>query len=146
MVLLWMFFNFEVEVLEGFETWFLQSFYTSECFWIFFDVACTLNVLVFRNALGRLLFTRVWGVSERHVAKFDWWHVSQSDWRRFKIFFPRYVASFKWPKCFDFQDDTCQLPIGLPMSLLTCAGLLIVITYTCRCVIKFVIDCTLWTW
>ena len=63
-----------------------------------------------------------------------------------RFFFPRYVASFKWPKCFDFQDDTCQLPIGLPMSLLTCAGLLIVITYTCRCVIKFVIDCTLWTW
>ena len=41
-----------------------------------------------------------------------------------RFFFPRYVASFKWPKCFDFQDDTCQLPIGLPMSSLTCAELL----------------------
>ena len=61
MVLLRMFLDFEVEVFKGFETWFLQSFYTSECFWIFFDAASALNVLVCRNALGRLLFIGVWG-------------------------------------------------------------------------------------
>ena len=30
MILLWMFFDFEFEVLEGFEAWFLQSFITFE--------------------------------------------------------------------------------------------------------------------
>ena len=58
MVLLRMFFNFEVEVIEGFKAWFLQSFCT---FWIFSDVVCVLDVLVYRNALGRLLFIGVWG-------------------------------------------------------------------------------------
>ena len=64
-------------------------------------------------------------VGEWHVTKFDWWHVSHSDWGSFKTFSPRHVASFDWPKCFDFQGDTCQHPIGLPMSSLTHAGLLI---------------------
>ena len=36
-----------------------------------------------------------------------------------KTFSPRHMASFDWPKCFDFQGNTCQHPIGLPMSLLT---------------------------
>ena len=68
MVLLRMFFDFDVKVLEGFEAWFLQSFCTSECFWIFSDVACALDVLVCRNALGRLLFIGFWGwVSD------TWW-------------------------------------------------------------------------
>ena len=61
MILLGMFFDFEVEFLEGFEAWFLQSFCTSKYFWIFFDATCALDVLVFRNALGRLLFIGVWG-------------------------------------------------------------------------------------
>ena len=62
-------------------------------------------------------------MGEQHVAKLDWYHVSQFDWRSFKTFSPRHVASFDW-QCFNFQDDTCQHSIGLPVSLLTCAGLL----------------------
>ena len=49
MILLQMYFDFKVEVLEileGFEAWFLQSFCTSECFLIFSDAACTLDGLV----------------------------------------------------------------------------------------------------
>ena len=61
MILFWMFSDFRVEVLEGFEAWFLQSFYTSECFWIFSDAACSLDGLVSLNVLGRLLFIGVWG-------------------------------------------------------------------------------------
>ena len=51
MILLRMFLDFRVEVLEvfeDFEAWFLQSFF---CFWI----------LVPLNVLERLLFIRVWG-------------------------------------------------------------------------------------
>ena len=47
MILLRVFFNFGIEVLEGFETWFLQSFCTFESSPL--------------NALGRLLFIGVWG-------------------------------------------------------------------------------------
>ena len=64
MVQLRMFFDFEVEVLEifeGFKAWFLQSLCTLKCFWIFSDAACTLDIFVCRNALGKLLFIRVWG-------------------------------------------------------------------------------------
>ena len=64
------------------------------------------------------------GVGERHVAKFDWWHVLQFDWRGFKTYFPRHVVSYYWPKCFDFQGDTCQHLIRLLVSSLTRAGLL----------------------
>ena len=75
MVLLRMFFDFEVEVLEGFEAWFLQSFCTFECFWIFFDAASALDVLVCRNALGRLLFIGVCGwVSD------TWWSLISDMW------------------------------------------------------------------
>ena len=49
MILLRVFFNFEVEVLEGFEAWFLQNFCTFE------------SLGLFSNALGRLLFIGVWG-------------------------------------------------------------------------------------
>ena len=63
-------------------------------------------------------------VGERHVSESEWWHMSQPDWRSFKTFPPRHVASFDWPKCFYFQGDTCQHPIGLPVSSLTRAGLL----------------------
>ena len=63
-------------------------------------------------------------VGEWHVTKFDWWHVSHSDWGSFKTFSPRHVASFDWPKCFDFQGNTCQYPIELPASSLTCTELL----------------------
>ena len=42
----------------------------------------------------------------------------------FKTFSPRHVALFDWLKCFDFQGDTCQRPIGLLVSSLTCIALL----------------------
>ena len=42
-----MFFEFEVEVLEGFEAWFLQNFYTFECFWIFSNAAYAFDFLVY---------------------------------------------------------------------------------------------------
>ena len=48
MILLRVFFNFGIEVLEGFEAWFLQSFCISE------------SSVLFSNALGRLLFIGVW--------------------------------------------------------------------------------------
>ena len=57
MILLRMFFDFEVEVLEGFEAWSLQSFFTSES-WS--DAACALDGFLPSNALGRLLFIGVW--------------------------------------------------------------------------------------
>ena len=47
MILLRVFFEFEVEILENFEAWFLQSFCTSESWSL--------------NPLGRLLFIGVWG-------------------------------------------------------------------------------------
>ena len=133
-----MFFVFEVEVLEvpgGFRAWFQQSFCTFESFlmllvaWISWCVSQDLyqGVLVcvcVLKCLRKASIYRSLGVGERHVAKFDWWHVSQSDWRGFKTFSPTHVTSFDWPKCFDFQGDTCQHPIGLPVSMLTRARLL----------------------
>ena len=49
--------------------------------------------------------------------------MSQHDWRSFKTFPPRHMASFDWLKCLNFQGDTCQHLIGLLMSLLTHAGM-----------------------
>ena len=34
-------------------------------------------------------------------------HVVKSNWRSFKTFSPRHVASVDWLKCLDFQGDTC---------------------------------------
>ena len=59
MILLRVFFDFEVEVLEGFEAWFLQSFFTSES-WSLSNPSSTF-LQPSSNALGRLLFTGVWG-------------------------------------------------------------------------------------
>ena len=62
MILLQVFFDFEVEVLEvleGFEAWFLQSFFTSES-WSLSNPSSTF-LQPSSNALGRLLFTGVWG-------------------------------------------------------------------------------------
>ena len=50
--------------------------------------------------------------------------MSQPDWRSFKTFSPRHMASFNWPKCLNFQGDTCLQSIGLLMSLLTRAYVL----------------------
>ena len=49
----------------------------------------------------------------------DWWHMSQPDWRSFKTFSSRHMASFDWLKRLNFQGDTCQHSIGLPMSSFT---------------------------
>ena len=96
MVLLRMFFNFVVEVLEGFMAWFLQGFCTSECFWIFFDAACALDLQVCWNALGRLLFIGVWGwVSDM------WWSLI-GDMCNSLI-----VGALRL-----FLQDTCHLLIG----------------------------------
>jgi len=69
MILLRMFFDFGVEVLEvleGFEAWSSQSFFTSE----FWSSKCLRKASIYRS----------FGVGERHVAELDWWHMSQLDW------------------------------------------------------------------
>ena len=45
-------------------------------------------------------------MGERHMAEFDQWHMSLLDWKSFKTFPSRHMASFDWPKCLNFQDDT----------------------------------------
>ena len=80
MIPLWMFFDFGVEVLEGFEAWFLQSFCTSECFWIFSDAACALNGLVSFKCLRNASIYRSLGVGERHVVELDWCHRLHVHW------------------------------------------------------------------
>ena len=137
MILLQMLFVFEVEVLEvprGFRAWFQQSFYTSESFlmllvawmpWslgVFQDLSQ--GVLVCRNALGIFLFIRVWGwVSDTWRSLIGGMCHSLIG-RAFKTFSPRHVASYDWLKCFDFQGDKCQRPIGLLVLSLTRIGLL----------------------
>ena len=62
MILLRMFFNFGVEVLEvleGFEAWFLQSFFTSESWSLSSPSSALLQPST--NSLGRLRFIGVWG-------------------------------------------------------------------------------------
>ena len=62
MILLQVFFDFEVEVLEvleGFEAWFLQSFFTSESWSLSSPSSALLQPST--NSLGRLRFIGVWG-------------------------------------------------------------------------------------
>ena len=64
MISLQIFFVFEVEVLKvlgGFKAWFQQSFCTSESWCLPRCVGFLVCVCVCWNALGRLLFMRVWG-------------------------------------------------------------------------------------
>ena len=72
MILLRVFFNFGIEVLEGFEAWFLQSFCISE---FSPPPKCLRKASIYRSL----------GVGERHVAKSDWWHMSQPDWSAYVI-------------------------------------------------------------
>ena len=139
MILLRIFFVFEIEVLGFLEALGLDSSRVSVllnilwcCLWhgslggcpkISPKVSCCVCVCVLK-CLRKAFIYRSLGVGEWHVVKFDWWHVSQSDWRGFETFSLRHVASFDWPKCFDFQGDTCQHPIGLSASSLTRAKLL----------------------
>ena len=66
MILIRMFFDFGVEVLEGFQAWFLQSFCTSESWCL---LKCLRKTSIYRSL----------GVGEWHVAELDWWHMSQLD-------------------------------------------------------------------
>ena len=92
MILVWMVFDFEVEVLEvleGFKAWFLQSFCTFECFWIFSDAACALDGEEVKMLVGynmqsyraNLVFLRTPGevISEEYTSDYgeDMW---ESGW------------------------------------------------------------------
>ena len=92
MILFRMFFDFEVKVLKGFKAWFLQSFCTSECFWIFFDVACVLDDLVLFKCLRKASIYRSLRVGKQYVVESDWWHMSQSDWFAYVIAYTRWIA------------------------------------------------------
>ena len=80
---------------------FFEFLVSSKMCWFLGMCVCVLK------CLRKASIYRSLGVDERHVVKFYWWHVSQFGWRSFKTFSPRHVASFDWPKCFDFQGDTC---------------------------------------
>ena len=124
MILFWMFFIFKVEVLQvpgGFKAWFQQSFCTFESSLMLLVVWmpwCLLRSLprccsVYPKMcwcveMPYVSIYKSLGVSERHVAKSVWWHVSQSDWRSFKDLSPRHMASFDWLKCLNFRGATCQ--------------------------------------
>ena len=70
---------------------------------------------VYRNALGRLLFIGVWGwVSDMWLNLISVM-CHNSIGGALRLFSPRHVASFDWPKCLDFQGDTYQHLIGLLM-------------------------------
>ena len=107
MILLRMFFYFGVEVLEGFEAWFLQSFFTSES-WS--PLKCLKKASIYRSL----------GVGKQHVAESDWWHMSQLDWSAYVIAYTRWtacvIACTRW--------NACVIAYML-VSSLTCAGLLV---------------------
>ena len=138
MILLRMFFNFGVEVLEvfeGFEGCFLQSFCSFES-WC--PLKCLRKASIYRSL----------GVGDRHVAESDWWHMSQPDWSAYVITYTRWIAYViaytcwivcvitytRWcviwflhdtrqPNnntwCFVIGSVTCQLVIGREFSLST---------------------------
>ena len=56
--------------------------------------------------------------------------MSQSNWRIFKTFSPRHMATFDWPKCLDFQGDTCQQLIGKLESIISSHLFPIVCSFT----------------
>ena len=146
MILLWVFFDFGVEVLEGFEAWFLQSFCTSESWSLF---KCLRNASICRSL----------GVGERHVAESDWWHMSQPDWSTYVIAYTCWtacvIAYMRWTACviaytcwtacviaytrwcvIGFLHDTWQISIGF----------WVVIAKLSSNTWCFVIGCILWTW
>jgi len=149
MILLQMFFDFEVEileVLEGFESWFLQSFCTFECFWIFSDAAYALNGLVCWNALGRLLFIGVWEwVSDTWRSLIgDTCHSLigplMSSLIRVGLHMPSLTRADVWLVfacilCLYF-NDTWQISVGF----------WVVIVKPSSSTWRFVIDCILWIW
>ena len=72
-----------------------------------------------KNALRMLLFIGVleWlsDIQQNQIG--DTWHDLTEG--VLKLFSPRHITSFDWPKCLNFQDDTCQHSIGLLVSLST---------------------------
>ena len=101
MILLRVFFNFGIEVLEGFEAWFLQSFCISE------------SSLLPQNALRRLLFIGVWGwVSD------TWWSLI-GDTCHSLIGLP--MSSFTHAR----PPVSSLTRTGLLVSSLTCAKMLV---------------------
>ena len=79
MILLRVFFDFEVEVLEDFEIWFLRSFFTSES-WSLSSPSSALLKCLRKASIYRSL-----GVGKRHVAESDRWHMSQPNWSAYVI-------------------------------------------------------------
>ena len=79
MILLRVFFNFVIEVLEGFEAWFLQSF-------------CTSGSSGSSKCLRKASIYRSLGVGEQHVAKSYWCHMSQPDWFTYVIAYMCWIA------------------------------------------------------
>ena len=101
MILLRVFFNFGIEVLESFEAWFLQSFCISE------------SSLLPQNALRRLLFIGVWGwVSD------TWWSLI-GDTCHSLIGLP--MSSFTHAR----PPVSSLTRTGLLVSSLTCAKMLV---------------------
>ena len=89
-----MFFVFEVEVLEVLEGLILVELL---CFWIlvsfqpFFSFSLSLAFFQLQplpsllKCLRKASIYRSLGVGERHVAKSNWWHMSQPDWSAYVI-------------------------------------------------------------
>ena len=133
----------KVEVVEGFEAWFLQSFCTSEWFWIFFDASWSVDVLVCGNALGLLLFIRVWGwVSDTWQSLIsdichslirgalrlflqDTWH-HLIGWN---------VLIFKVTRVNNWLDRLCHCLQVSDVIAYTCCCVACVVAYTSWCVI-----------
>ena len=112
MILLRVFFDFDVEVLEGFEVWFLQSFCTSESlvpFQPFFSFSPSLPNL-FLKCLRKASIYRSLGVGERHLVESDWWHMSQPDW-------PAYVIAYTCKDCLCHRLHMRWCVIGFCMTL-----------------------------
>ena len=123
---------------SSWSSWRLQGLIPVEFlyFWIFFDVAYGMDALVrpkiswslgVWKCLRKASIYRSLRVGEWHVAKFNWWHVSQSDWRRFKTFFSKTCGIFWLAEMFWFSRWHMSAPDWIACN----------IAYTHRCVIGF---------
>ena len=88
MISLRMFFVFEVEVLRGFEAWFLESFCTSESWCLPISLALAL----FLKCLRKASIYKSLGMGEQHVAESNWWHMPQPDWSAYVTAYTRWIA------------------------------------------------------
>ena len=150
MILLQVFFDFEVEVLEvleGFEAWFLQSFFTSESWSLSSPSSALLQPST--NSLGRLRFIGVWGwVSDtwqsligdtRHnligllVSSLTHARLLVTSFTRARLLVSLLIRALMrdW-----FLHDTWQISVGF----------WVVIAKSSSSMWYFVICCILWTW